>query len=288
VGHHGTILKTTNGGTNWTSQTSGSGSQLNGVFFLDANNGYVAGGDDYGGSGTILKTTNGGTNWTSQFNDPNAIVWSVQFTDANIGHAVGGPNTNIGSTIYRTTNGGANWTTQSGGTSGNLVAVHFPSAAIGYAVGSSGVMLRTTNAGAAWTPLSSGTGNDLASVYFTSTNVGYTVGLGGTILKTTNGATAIDYLTADKPLNFSLAQNYPNPFNPATTIKFVIPVGTRHGVSLQVFDLLGRRIATLMNETKDAGEYSARFDASSLPSGVYFYRLTSGLFTQTKRMLLLK
>ncbi len=91
------------------------------------------------------------------------------------------------------------------------------------------------------------------------------------------------------PVEFSLSQNYPNPFNPTTVIKYTIPhVGTQHAVSLHVFDLLGREVATLVNEKKPAGFYQIPWDASGLASGVYFYQLRAGNFIETKKMLLLK
>jgi len=92
------------------------------------------------------------------------------------------------------------------------------------------------------------------------------------------------------PNKFWLNQNYPNPFNPNTTIKYSIPeVGV---VSLDVYDLLGSKVASLVNEHQAAGNYSVQFDASStaggLPSGIYIYRLTSGQFTSSKKLILLK
>ena len=88
------------------------------------------------------------------------------------------------------------------------------------------------------------------------------------------------------PASFSLSQNYPNPFNPTTNFEFRI--ANREPVSLKVFDVLGRDVATLVNEVRSAGVYTVHWDASSLPSGVYFYRLQAGGFIQTKKMLLLK
>jgi hypothetical protein len=88
------------------------------------------------------------------------------------------------------------------------------------------------------------------------------------------------------PENFVLEQNYPNPFNPATTIKYMIK--DQSLVSLKIYDVLGNEVATLVNEIKPKGAYTLNFDASSLPSGVYFYRLTAGNFIETKKMLLLK
>ena len=91
-----------------------------------------------------------------------------------------------------------------------------------------------------------------------------------------------------QPERYDLSQNYPNPFNPTTTIQFTIPVGTYSHTSLRAYDLLGREVATLVNEEKSAGTYTVAFDGSSLSSGVYFYRLKAGHFIQTLRMLLLR
>ena len=91
------------------------------------------------------------------------------------------------------------------------------------------------------------------------------------------------------PKNFALLQNYPNPFNPTTMIEYQIPnVGTQNFVSLRVYDVLGREVATLMNEQKPAGTYTVQFDGSSLSSGVYFYRLQSGTYCETKKLILMK
>ena len=88
------------------------------------------------------------------------------------------------------------------------------------------------------------------------------------------------------PLNSSLSQNYPNPFNPTTQIEFQI--ASSGFVNVKVFDILGREVATLVNENMQAGNYSVAFDASALSSGVYFYRMQSGSFIQAKRMLVMK
>ena len=95
------------------------------------------------------------------------------------------------------------------------------------------------------------------------------------------------------PKTFSLSQNYPNPFNPSTKIKFTIPgVVDENFRPLQtqiiVYDILGRKVTTLVNEPKAPGNYEITFNASQLASGVYFYRLTSGSFVQTKKMILLR
>ena len=88
------------------------------------------------------------------------------------------------------------------------------------------------------------------------------------------------------PREFKLNQNYPNPFNPNTTISFVI--GNLSFVTLKIYDDLGREVTTLMNEEKPAGEYKVRFDANVLPSGVYYYRIQAGKYSETKKMILLR
>jgi len=88
------------------------------------------------------------------------------------------------------------------------------------------------------------------------------------------------------PNNFELYQNYPNPFNPATIIKYQIPVSGN--VTLKVFDVLGREVATLVNEFQAAGSYISKLIATSLSSGVYFYRLQSGNYSATKKLILMK
>ena len=86
--------------------------------------------------------------------------------------------------------------------------------------------------------------------------------------------------------NFTLEQNYPNPFNPSTKIEYSIPVAGM--VSLKVYDLLGKEVATLIDEHQSAGNYEAEFNASNLPSGRYFYKLKIGKFVETKKMSLVK
>jgi hypothetical protein len=88
------------------------------------------------------------------------------------------------------------------------------------------------------------------------------------------------------PTEFKLFQNYPNPFNPTTTIQFDIPKASF--VTLKVYNILGQEVATLVNEKREAGRYEAKFKASTLSSGVYFYRLQAGDYASTKKFVLIK
>jgi len=93
-------------------------------------------------------------------------------------------------------------------------------------------------------------------------------------------------INSEIPNKFSLGQNYPNPFNPTTNIRYDLPKNSF--VKLVVFDALGREVSTLVNETLQPGTYSVDWNASEYTSGVYFYRLTTGNFVETKKMLMIK
>jgi len=88
------------------------------------------------------------------------------------------------------------------------------------------------------------------------------------------------------PSNFSLSQNFPNPFNPSTIISYSVPKASF--VAIKVYDLLGREVVTLVNEQKSVGNYQVEFNAKGLPSGIYFYKMDAGNFSETKKLLLLK
>ena len=92
--------------------------------------------------------------------------------------------------------------------------------------------------------------------------------------------------TLNVPERFALHQNYPNPFNPGTTVRYEIPAQTN--VALRVYNVLGQEVATLVNETKLPGRYEARWNAAGMASGIYFYRIIAGEFTQTKKLMLMK
>jgi hypothetical protein len=91
---------------------------------------------------------------------------------------------------------------------------------------------------------------------------------------------------SQQELIYHLYQNYPNPFNPTTTIKYSIPKASF--VVVKIYDIIGEEVATLVNAQKPSGNYSVKFDASNLSSGIYFYRITSGNFMATKKLIILK
>ena len=96
----------------------------------------------------------------------------------------------------------------------------------------------------------------------------------------------VEVMAGQGPNVFELSQNYPNPFNPSTVISYQLAVSS--DVTLKVYDVLGREVTTLVNEKKNAGVHSVRFDASALPGGAYFYSIRAGTFRQTRTLLVLK
>lgn len=114
----------------------------------------------------------------------------------------------------------------------------------------------------------------------------YVVGGTGRILKKAKTLTVISNNGTQAPTEFSLQQNYPNPFNPTTTINYTISVYTQ--VNITVFDINGRKVETLVDKEQNAGSYKINFNAAHLSSGTYFYRISAGHFSETKKMILVK
>ncbi len=101
-----------------------------------------------------------------------------------------------------------------------------------------------------------------------------------------DNVTGVEQEPYSTPTSYNLSQNYPNPFNPTTTINYELPVAAN--VTIKIYDVLGEELAVLVNEEKPAGTHSVAFNAANLPSGTYFYRLTTNNFSQTKKMVLLR
>jgi photosystem II stability/assembly factor-like uncharacterized protein len=325
IGHVGTVLKSVNGGQNWTSQNAGTVSNLFSSSFINSSTGWISGdngvmkttdgGQNWiqqlnapsvyvvyfinentgwtgGQLGKIYKTINSGTTWQLQQNPTDAPFNSIQFINENTGWMTGDF-----SKIIKTTNGGLNWIEQNSGLTSraDLRKIDFydPEGQTGWISGRSGVMLRTTNSGVNWIKVTMPLPDeDYNSVVFTSPLVGYTVGSYGIVLKTTNGGTTFtnenNYSVPDK---FVLYQNYPNPFNPGTKIKFDIPVNNNFNfgnVKLLIYNSLGKEVRVLINEYLSPGSYEKEFDGSGLSSGIYYYKLEAGNYTESRKMLLVK
>lgn len=315
------VYKTTDGGNSWI-ETGTLENDPIGVYFINSVVGYIYGGDV---SGTFMyKTINGGNSWgTTIFNGGQWGIGSVSFIDANTGVVFrrGGMSyyrtTTSGSTwdilstnfgmfssqfinnnsgfacglggyLAKSTNAGANWSyNRILGITDSLFSLKFTSFKVGYIVGQGSLILQTTDGGTNWTPLASPSLYSLRAMTFTNSLTGYAVGDKGTIIKTITGVvTDASNSNIAVPEKYSISQNYPNPFNPTTKISFSLP---KEGfVSLKVYDVVGRMVKELVSETKAPGSYSVTFDASNFSSGIYFYRIETSNFIDTKRMVLVK
>jgi len=270
------VLKTTNGGNTFIDFKNNIASNefFNNVQFIDQNNIYVVG-------NKVFKSSNGGNNWVQVHSG--IALNCLYFENPNTGIAAGQYN------VIKTTNGGVNWLQIA--VPSNYRDVSFLNSNTGIAVGynyvNSGIS-RTTNGGASWIFSNGVTANTFNAVNYISENVVYIAGDGGTILKSTNGGSPIglNQTSSVFPFNFHLSQNYPNPFNPQTKIKFDVPKASF--TKLVICDLLGREVATLVNEELKPGTYEADWDGSKFSSGVYFYKIITEGFVETKKMVLMK
>jgi len=292
-GSTGRIMKTTNAGVNWVNQTSPVPNAFSSVYFINENTGFIS------GSAIALKTTNSGTSWINM----NAPYFSgfenfreIYFFNENLGLYV-----SDAGRIVKTTNSGANWALMNSGTAQSLFGVKFVDAVTGFSCGNAGAIVKTTDGGDNWTLQSSPLNEILTDVWFTSANTGYISTWTGKVLKTTNGGVLfINKIGNEVPGKFSLGQNYPNPFNPSTTIRFAITSNLKAGMKsemlntkLIIYDILGREISTLVNEELKPGTYEVEWpapsgNANNYPSGVYYYKLVTDNYSETKKMILIK
>jgi photosystem II stability/assembly factor-like uncharacterized protein len=281
------IWKTTNGGSNWNNVQSVNGLIFD-IFFVNGTTGWVSSGD-----GKIYKSTDTGNSWNLIGSGQDSVIYSICFIDEERGWAGG-----WGGLFMSTTDGGFTWQKHNFG-QGEIKSIVFKDQDNGWAFGSK--TIHTTDGGQTWQSYWIPTEYSVNSVQFVNDKLGWFTGDGGAILKYFKDEPSFietEEFEIEK-LTFSLSQNYPNPFNPVTKIKYTIPTPpvssplvkgrTKEGfVTLKVYDILGREISTLVNEEKPAGEYEVGFDGTALTSGIYFYQLRAGQFTETKKMILLK
>ena len=272
--------------TNWSAVNNGipTNSFVN-AFAVSGSNIFAG---TYGGG--VIKSTNNGTSWTDVNNGlTNLYVISLASSGTNIFAG-------SGDGVFLSTNNGTNWTAvglpnssvMSLAVSGtNLIAVS----------GSGGVYLSTNN-GTSWINKNEGFG-----IIFTVNTllISNNYIFAGTIWQSVwrrllSEMIGIQNISTEIPGKYSLSQNYPNPFNPTTKIKFEIPLSRvvdalgGRGVLTQliIYDILGREVAILVNEPLQPGTYEVDFDGTRYPSGIYFYRLSSGDFKAANKMIILK
>lgn len=296
------LYRTQNGGKSWDKIDTGLDESIRDIFFVDVKTGWMV-----GQSGGFYKSNDGGLTWSFAHqalyaHDPQQTpvgypVRRIVFKNPDVGWAVGGiAGVEIRS---RTTDGGQTWIQSSIWGGSSLQGMYFLDSMNGWTVGG-GVggtkVLRTSDAGETWILQTHDINTNgvpvnntiLNGVFIINASEGWVVGNYGTVLKTSSGGmvTSIEDENSTVPFDFELSQNYPNPFNPSTTIEFRL--AKESFVELSVTNTLGKRVATLIQGTRPAGDYVATFDATDLPSGVYFYSLRSGNVSITKRLMLMK
>ena len=249
--------------------------------------------------GFVIRSGNGGITWTTQYFLNIFGFHDVHLINSNTGYVVGG-DTLSQAVIYKTTNGGVTWNNLY--TLGPLCiyyGIDFNNSGTGFVVGykvqyiniESMLISRTTNYGNTWSNhFIPDTTKFLITNCIADQNTWFASGTSveneAFILKTTTGGIGVQPISNEIPNNFSLHQNYPNPFNPSTKIRFNLHKSTH--AKLIVYDAIGREVTTLIDEELRAGSYEIDWDGSSYPSGVYFYRLETREYRQTKKMLYLK
>jgi Secretion system C-terminal sorting domain len=232
---------------------------------------------------SLFRSTDYGTTWTSSGSGLGlTFVNSLAVNGANIFAG-----TNNG--VFLSVNNGANWTAVNSGIENTNVWCLSVSNANLFAGTDSGIFL-STNSGANWVAVDSGLPRTAVyALAINESNLFAGTNSMGVWRRPLSEITSVGKASMALPNHFDLAQNYPNPFNPTTTIVYQVPhIGVQNFVSLRVYDVLGRKVATLVNDQKPAGTYTQKWNAENFPSGVYFYRLQAGSFTQTKKLMLLK
>ncbi len=280
---YGVFTSVDNGAT-WTAANTGLGVNLMVTGLTIAADNSVYAGTFYGG---VFKSVDQGANWTAA-SPAYQFIWTMAATTD--GKLFAGT---YGDGLYRSTDNGAHWTKTSFPGSfvyelriddgNNIFATSY----------SAGVFLSTDN-GNTWTNLGLG-GFGLSTLLVVpnqnrstgvSSSLLYSGTANGTIYMASSSVTGVKTEGSEIPKEFNLGQNYPNPFNPSTVIN--VAIAKAGAYRMQVFDVTGQIVATLMEGDYTPGNFKVEFNASNIPSGIYFYRLTGDNVNLTKKMILMK
>jgi photosystem II stability/assembly factor-like uncharacterized protein len=273
----GAILATTDGGLNWTQTlVSTGGWALMAVAFRGGESGVIV-----GQQGIVYSSTNGGQTWSPHYGSTSENLLGVSL-GKNLSMIVGEQGTILLGSL-------SSWVQAESGTKRRLYGACWVDSVTAIAVGDSGTLLRTTNSGVSWSLLPLWTTNSLRAVSFSDVIQGTIVGEGGTILNTLQGGIPSAVTPSREvalPLSYALSQNYPNPFNGMTNFEYRI--ADCGFVSVKIFDILGRQVATLVDGEKLPGVYRVQWNAANSASGVYFCRMQARGFVQSRKVMLLR
>ena len=293
------LLVTSNAGLNWNvvNLSHSIPFDIEGISFINNSTGWLSGHKTYSiypnnfERNILWKTTNSGGNWNIIYDSIGIRRnYLIQFVTENTGFKT----SNTGSKVYfKTINGGANWFSVSLPVYTDYWSFKFINQNTGWISGSTStsnrVILKTTNGGNNWSfQLIEEYGSYIRSIYAFDENNAWFCGYNNSIYKTTDGGGVIGIEPVNNSLrkHFSLSQSYPNPFNPTTIINYQLSVSSN--VSLKIYDITGKEISILVNQKQTPGYYKVKFDGSYLPSGVYFYKIFTEDFSETKKMILIK
>ena len=285
---HGVILHTINGGQTWDIQfeihspTIFDSKLFRGIRFLDDQNGWAIAGDYIGNFSFtyIYHTNDSGNNWNiiGVASNPFSHISTVSIdTLWGCGAGFGSSYDSGQSWNYNSILGGNAYDiAQINGKSGWMVESHLSEKGIFY----------TEDGGINWEDISAPDSIYILALSNIGNNLLWGVGQPGMVLKYFKPPSDMRNSYKSIPRQFILSQNYPNPFNASTNIAYSID--SKQHVLLRVFNVLGKEISTLVNEEKPAGAYIVVYDASRLSSGIYFYQLQAGDFSETKKMILMR
>ena len=284
-GTNSILLKTIDRGTTWHTIDLDGKSAEGKIQFINENIGWVGG---------TLKTTDGGKNWYSQV-IPITSLNSYNFINAEIGWAIGSYNDGLDN-ILKTIDGGENWIPCGITSPGYNFSIQFISEKTGWISGfdylnRTSIIINTTDGGYSWIDQKSPCKNEggLSNIFFINENTGWAVGEGAILKTVDGGGSAVDEVFdehSNLPVMFRLEQNYPNPFNISTVIPFKLCISGH--VNLSIYNLLGRKIQTLVDKNVNVGEFKVIWDAGNAASGIYIYCLQIDNQREMRKMIFTK
>ena len=286
------IYKSINGGNNWNAQNILNGTTISciGVSYTSADTLIVATGNSRSPVFEIFSSTNGGTTWIKSNSPiPNRYPTDIAFDPTNSSVAYitfSGYGT---SHVYKTTDAGLTWNDISGNlpdipTQSIVVDKYSPTSIY---VGTDLGIFRTTNGGISWEEWNEGMPPAMVlEVSISEQNGKLRAATFGNGVFERALPTSRKYWEKTPPEEYFLSQSYPNPTKSVVTIQYLLPKDGK--VTIEVYDIVGRKIATLVNEEKNAGKYITQWNVETVSTGVYFYRLQSSGYTETKKMVVVK